>query len=196
MFLKHNTLLSPHSRALIAANLGFIYNEFGNYSKGKRLLDESLPHLNKNSSEIAQALTYLGIIYWDHSYYTQAKDTLERALTLYKKYDPHNEVEIVVALTYLGDVYKSLGDPHKAKHSLQTSLDIYKKNPAENSLSMARAYCYLGRVYRDLGDYQQSLASFDQSLDYTPNENVSMANVLVYAGNVYRELAWIPTLNN
>jgi len=192
-FLSHDKVLSPIMRSTIGAELGFVYFYFARYLEGKKLLEQSLLHLNnplcKKYTSAASAFLHLGIFYRELGDYQKALNLLNQSLSIYQN---HSRTHIGAArtMTYLGSVYKELGNFKKARDMFEKSLPIYKIY-SKNDAGYAWSLGHLGAIYRDLGDNETAKTVLEQSLSMYKEHStthVGVARTLTYLSSIYKNL--------
>ncbi|MCX7342828.1 MAG: tetratricopeptide repeat protein [Proteobacteria bacterium] len=174
--------------------LGTIYRDFGDFSRAKDLLEQSLDIYKSKFSDrhldIARILSHLGNVYKDLCSPESAKEVFEESLAIYQEH-PNESVGLARVLTYLGTIYRELGHYEKAKEFLEKSASICSKQP-DNLLGYALSLARLGNLYRELGHYNKAEDCLNKSLTiYKSNSsknNVNIGWVLSYLGSVYRDI--------
>lgn len=195
--LTHTSLLPSSTKNAIEAKLGCFYYYTHHHERAKKLLENAILTLRKDSSpsdykSLAQALAYLGNVHKDIGDHERGRKLLEESIALYKNYDSKNYTGLTRALAHLGDAYKNLGNNDQARKVLEESLAIFNKHLCNNPTERARTMLYLGIVYRELGDCTKAITLLKNSLKlfytYTPENYVGIARALKYLGNVYRSI--------
>lgn len=187
-------IMNDKIKAKIFMYLGTIYRDFGDFSKAKELLEQSL-NIYKSKFfdhrlDIARILSHLGNVYKDLCNPESAQKVFEEALTIYQE-QPNEIIGLARVLTYLGTIYRELGLYKKAKEFLEKSVSINRKQP-DNLLGYALSLARLGNLYRELGHYKEAEECLSKSLAiYKKNSsknNVNIGWVLSYLGSLYRDI--------
>ena len=174
--------------ASIYGNMGNIYTDQGDYTKGIDSYMRSLKAHEKNWSRrgMATQLNNIGIVNKDLGDNTEAMRYLEEALVIHKELD----YEIGQADCYLNmaEIYIREGNQDLAIPLLDQCAEIYKT--IEDSQGKALMYNFYGLIDFKLKEYDKALANYNQaiSLQREMGDNQSMANSMVEIGRVYMEL--------
>jgi tetratricopeptide (TPR) repeat protein/DNA-binding CsgD family transcriptional regulator len=196
MFLTHRDLFDDRTLSVVGGTLGGIYFYLGHYVKAKQILESSLMSLKKeyrkNYSQIAQILSYLGIVSRELGHYKEAYDLLEQSLRIYERHLPKNYSGMARAKAYLGMVSRELGNYEEAKIFLKESLQIYQSKLPDYHVGKARVLGYIGIVSRELCNFDEAINLLEQSLatyqQYLPENHLGRAWALIHLGKVYKEL--------
>ncbi len=196
VFLSHKKIIKDEIVKLISGDLGIIYFFLGDFIKSKRLLKYSLDSLKNNNhielNQVAQMLSYAGIVDRELGNYDEAKHSLRQSLEIYNQNRLNDPVGKARTLLYLGMLARELGDFEKALEFLKQSYEIYQSKLPDNYVGIARAVGYLGIIDRELGHYEEAKKLLDQSVityeKYMPNNKSGVAWALTHLGKLYKDI--------
>ncbi len=106
MALKEDSegkLTTQQDKAVIFNEIGYAYVQIGDYNKARKLLNEALDILPKDSA----ALDSLGWLEYKEGKYTTAKKFFERSIKHDKKYHYETQYHLICTLTALGQYDKA-----------------------------------------------------------------------------------------
>jgi len=115
----------------------------------------------KDRSKIADALSYIGVIYWQLGSFNMALDYHLEALSIYTSVN--NEIGIARSNTNIGIIFSDKSYYEKALEYLLRALTLYEKN--NHSAGMAIVMNNIGMVYEYQKDYELAERYHQQSLD-------------------------------
>lgn len=195
-FLSHKRIIKDEIAKLISGYLSIIYFFIGDFIKAKMLIEYSLNSLKRsNPSElhqVAQLLSYAGIVARELGIYDEAKRLLNQSLELYNQKFPNDYTGRARVLLYLGMVARELGNFEESHEFLMHSYEIYRSKLPDNYAGIARTLGYLGIINRELGYYKEARKHLDQSIltyeKYIPNNKSGIAWALTHLGKVYKDI--------
>ena len=158
-------------------NLGFSYNELGEYSRALQYHEKAL-HIcknilkNSNNPDLARTYIYIAMSYRDIANESKCTEKMDAAVVylnkaLEIKLDIYGDDHIKTSNVYdnLGGVYKDLGKPKKALKFYKKALAICEKRNGERHPYTAISYTNIGTVYHELGDYLTAINYHNKAID-------------------------------
>lgn len=132
-------------------------------------------------SNLAQALTNLGVIAYYRSDFERCRQMHEQALEIRKKRGQLRS--IAGALNNLANITHALGDKTEAYRLFAQSLEIHKQINDQSGLSII--YGNIGLIHRELGELEQARHFLRLSLDIARQigDPEGLANSLISLGN-------------
>jgi signal transduction histidine kinase len=121
----------------------------------------SIAESMKDKSRIADALSYIGVIYWQLGSFNMALDYHLEALNIYTEIK--NEVGIARSNTNVGIIFSDKSYYEKALEYLFRALNLYEKN--NHTAGMAIVMNNIGMVYEYQKDYELAERYHLQSLE-------------------------------
>jgi CHAT domain-containing protein/Tfp pilus assembly protein PilF len=180
--------------ATVMHNLGFLYQQLGEYNKAEPIFLEALAIREKvlgpESTDVALSLNNLAQIYQDEGDYKHAEELYERAIRIKEKAYGLGRPEVVIEMNNLATLYKDAGELDKAEQTFKTVLPIFEKGYGAEDPKVATVLNNLASVYREKGDFAQATPLYERAiaidkkanqLDYARDLN-NMA-VLAYEQN-------------
>jgi len=194
-FLNRGDLIPADAKVLLTGHLGGIFFYLREYTRARKLLEESLGILEQSDlrshPQVCQFLAYLANIYMEEGLNQKAKEMMDQALLLYKDYLSKNQLDGARTLASMGYVYMYIGEYGQAEKVLDQSIRIYEK--FSDNQSLARAQAFRGSLDVFLGKYEQakmrlekSLLFYQQHFPDRPLDLVACSCVLL--GNAYMGL--------
>jgi CHAT domain-containing protein/Tfp pilus assembly protein PilF len=157
----------------------------------QRLLAIREQSLGPDDPNVAQTLSYLGLLYHRQNRYTEAEPLFQRALTIYEKALGGDHTDVATALNNLAELYREQGRYADAEPLYQRSLVIREKALGRDHLDVAISLNNLALLfssqsrYADAGRlYQRSLAIAEKT--FGP-DHPNVATVLNNQAGLYRE---------
>lgn len=192
--LSHKNLLTDFMKASISGELGGIYCHQGLYVKAKKILEETLQHIDKKHHILrAHISIYLGKFYSSTGNYEKARALFDNNITIYNKYDKNN-IDFPTTLTYLGILYRKIGDYKKAEALITYALKLFKINFSEDYGPILWASINLGNIYLEQGNFEKARVLLEQNLkmykQYFPSNHGAIAEILQRLGVIYRDLGY------
>ncbi|MEM8898185.1 MAG: DUF3856 domain-containing protein [Bacteroidota bacterium] len=176
-------------------------------TQSRILLDHArkMIEIAKDEIEKSTALIYLGNASVGQNRYTEAIDSFQEALRIYRKLTKENpqkyESDVALTLNNLGNVYTNLNRyTGEAIASFQEALRIYRKlakeNPQKYESDVASTLNNQGLAYVDLNRYTEAVDSYQEALGIrrklakeNPQKYEShVAGTLNNLGNAYTDL--------
>ncbi|MEW6734815.1 MAG: tetratricopeptide repeat protein [Acidobacteriota bacterium] len=175
-------------------NLGFLYQERGEYEKAAVFLERSLAILEKafgpEHPAVGEASNNLGILYGIKGDYAKAEPLYQRALAIKEKVFGSEHPSIVPSLSNLGIVYGAKGDYAKAESLYQRALAIDEKAYGSEHPNIVPVLNDLGFLYGIKGDYAKAESLYQRALAIDEKayglEHPSVANALNSLGLLYQ----------
>jgi len=125
---------------------------------------ELLKGLKGAEMEYARALNNAVIGLINLAQYSKAKQLIEKALLIQKKYLGGEHIDVAVSLNSLATIYSKLGNYEQAKGLCQRTLAIREKQLGDQHPNVARSLNNLATVYGELGDYEQAKELYQRAL--------------------------------
>ena len=156
-----------HSTTLSLSNVGVALGFLGNYA-------ESISHLNRalqlrenifgtEHPQLVYCLTYLGVMLWEEGEMENARQMLERGLTIQEAGHLENE-QTAETLTYLAGVLKHMGEMKLAESYLGRALAYWERRPEPKASQAATTLIYWGECLETHGDKDSALSFYEQAL--------------------------------
>ncbi|CAF1373514.1 unnamed protein product [Rotaria sp. Silwood1] len=160
---------SDQDRAEYNYQLGWIYNNLGEYSKAlfyyEKSLDIDKKILSPNDLSLASSYNNIGMVYKNMGEYSKALSYYEKDLEITKKALPPNHPDLAASYNNIGNVYDNMGEYSKALSSYERSLEIRKIALPPNHPDLAASHNNIGLVYDSMGEYSKALSSYERSLE-------------------------------
>ncbi|CAF4986870.1 unnamed protein product [Rotaria sp. Silwood1] len=160
---------SDEDRAEYNYQLGWIYDEMGEYSKAISYYKKSLAidekRLPPNHFNLASSYNNIGAVYYNTGEYSKALSSHERALEIRKIALPPNHPSLAMSYNNIGNVYYNMGENSKALSSYEQALEIRKIALPPNHPDFAESYNNIGNVYYNMGEYSKALSSHERALE-------------------------------
>ncbi|CAF0943341.1 unnamed protein product [Rotaria sordida] len=184
---------SDEDRADYCHQLGWVYDNIGEYSKALLFYEQALDISKKthpsNHADLASSYNNIGNVYYNMGEYSKVLSLYEQALEIRQKSLSPNHPDLAASYNNIGNVYNNLGEYSKALSSHERALDLRQKTLRPNHPDMAASYNNIGNVYYNIGEYSKALSSHEQALDlrqktHRPN-HPDLADSYSNIGNVY-----------
>ncbi|CAF0911773.1 unnamed protein product [Rotaria sp. Silwood1] len=160
---------SDEDRAEYNYQLGWVYNDMGEYSKALSSYERSLEirkiALPPNHPDLAASYNNIGMVYHNMGEYSKALSHYEKALDIDQRALPPNHPDLASDYNNIGAVYDNMGEYSKALSSYERSLEIQKIALPPNHPDLASSYEGIGLVYKNMGEYSKALSSYERSLE-------------------------------
>jgi CHAT domain-containing protein/Flp pilus assembly protein TadD len=153
MEIQRDSLGEEHPIYLRTVNsLAGVYFYMNNYILAQPLAEEALrirkKKIGENHPDYINSLTNLGLLLTELGRFTEAEETLLKALELFCK----NEISASWSLlNSIGSLYWDLGVFKQAEFYFQKALDLAEQKYGKEHPNYARAIGNLGAVYSDFG---------------------------------------------
>ncbi|CAF1068390.1 unnamed protein product [Rotaria sordida] len=181
-------LSKEHSWATGWARLGSILIALGEPAKAEHLYQLLLERTSSDGNRANYNLK-LGWVYDVIAEYSKAIAFYERAIDIYKKMSPSNQLDLAASYNNIGNVYAKMGEYSKALSSYERSLEIRKIALPPNHPDFAQSYNNIGLVYRNMGEYSKALSSHERAFDIDkkvlPRNHPDLASDYNNFGSVY-----------
>ncbi len=180
-------------RGITLSNIGFLYLNQGRNDLALNHLQESSLILQQKGSKLdfAQALAFLGQVYWSTGKYTQAEEQLLMSLALRKEVLPSSHELIAASYNDLGLIYLQL-DVDKAIDYYEMAAGLYEKLHGKEHPKMAIANTNLGLAYLAIELYGDAINYFESALAIWnriyPTDHPSKAFVLTNLARTYSKM--------
>jgi predicted ATPase/DNA-binding SARP family transcriptional activator len=134
-----------------------------------REISERLRHMlvltDGQTLERAKALYSLGFLYWTVNNFSDARSSLEEALTLSSKFD--DRITLARSLGYLGAVAAAEGDYALTRSLLEESLSVGRELGPAGRKPVSWALTILGDVHFEQGDYGLAKTLYEEAVALT-----------------------------
>ncbi|CAF0847438.1 unnamed protein product [Rotaria sordida] len=173
------------------SRLGSILIQLGEPAKAEHRYQLLLEKASSDGYK-AQYNGQLGSVYQSMGEYSKAITFHERAIDIYKKMSPPNQLGLAASYLNIGNVYDNMGEYSNALSSYERSLEIQKIALPPNHPDFAQSYNNIGNVYYNMGEYSKALSSHERSLEIRkialPPNHHSLASSYNNIGAVYRDM--------
>jgi len=171
--------------------LGTLLITLGQFDKAKQVFDIML-HQTTDQREKANIYSMLGAIKNSQGHYTEAIESYEKSLGIYKQTLPANHPDLATSYNNIGLVYESMGDYSKALEYYEKDLEIMKKALPANHPDLATSCNNIGNVYNTMGGYSKALEYYAKSLEIRkialPQDHPDLATSYNNIGLVYESM--------
>lgn len=186
-FYKLGRLFAFLASAYIA--LGDVKEGIEYHCQSIALFQKYFPH---HYLKIALHLTYLGNAYRDFGQYEKARETLEKAYTIFKIKSLQSNVGYARNLIDLGKVYRALGEYKRAIPILKEGFAYYKHHLSADHFRSAWGAIHLAHTYNDVKMHHEARELLEYALlNYEGNHSknhIGVAWILTHLGYTYKEL--------
>ena len=176
--LIHEFQLTLTEGALLLERLGTYCARHAAYAKAETYLSQALhlyeSHLQANSSDAAQTLNSLALLYYQQAQYHKAESLHKRALEIRERVLGPDHPKTAETLHNLAMLYEDLGNYQQTEQLYLRVLSLEERTKDPNHPDIASTLNNLGLTYYQLGNYpqaetmyQRALAIYEQSL--SPN---------------------------
>ncbi|MBX9685425.1 MAG: CHAT domain-containing protein [Candidatus Obscuribacterales bacterium] len=152
--------------ATVLHNLGFLYQQLGEYSQAEPILRKALTirekSLGPDAADLALSLNSLALLYQDEGDYPRAEDLYKRALKIKKKIYGAESPEQAFEMNNLAALYKEKGDLEQSEKLFNSVLPIFEKSFGVKDLRVATVLNNLAGVYREKGDFARAEALYER----------------------------------
>ncbi|CAF4214497.1 unnamed protein product, partial [Rotaria sp. Silwood2] len=160
---------SDNDQAEYNFQLGWVYNDIGEYSKALSYYEKSLKIKEKalppSHPDLAVSYNSIGQVYFNIGDYSKALEYYERALKIKEKALPPTHPDVATSYNSIGSVHESMGNHSKALEVYEKGLRIREKSLPPNHPDVAASYNNIGAVYDIMGDYSKALSYHNRSLE-------------------------------
>ena len=165
----------PDSAALINTYYPQILQlllDTGAYQRGLEYAEQFVKATQEDHSNQHPSTTYSDALAWKAKFcsrlglFVEAKDLLEKALSLDISNYSEKHPSVGLRQNDLALVYQDLGQYKQAKALFETVLTSAVDNYGDDQSSIAALQANLGLVYKDLGQYEQAKELLEKSLAY------------------------------
>ncbi|CAF1290116.1 unnamed protein product [Rotaria sordida] len=146
------------------ARLGHILIKLGEPAKAEHLYQLLLERTSSDADRANYNLQ-LGWVYKDIGEYSKAITFYERAVDIYKKMSPPNQLGLAASYGNIGSVHYDMGEYSKALSSYERALEIQKTALPPNHPDLATSYNNIGNVYNNMGECSKALSSYERALE-------------------------------
>ena len=154
--------------AILLNNLGFTYNNEGNYIEAIKCHKEALRIkkmiFGENHPNCVISLNNLGYSYQGLCKYEDAKICYLEALRIIKENVGCKSLDYAVSLNNLGSLYQDLGNYFEAERNYVESLQIRKEILGENNIDYALVLNNLSSLYDTQGKYLEAIKCQSKAL--------------------------------
>jgi len=133
---------------------------------------------------VGRVLGNLGYVYWDLGEYSQAIESFERGIAIFRESSSSSEESH--ALASLGLLYEEMGQYGQAITLYERQLAIAREEG--DYIAEGRALINFGNAYWGLGEYQQAFEFYEQRLAITREIGYGEGDVIAHLGIAYWSL--------
>ncbi|CAF1227109.1 unnamed protein product [Rotaria sordida] len=177
------------------SRLGSILIKLSESAKAEHLYQILLERVSSDRDRANYNLQ-LGSVYYSMGEYSKAITFYERAIDIYKKMGPSNQVNLASSYNNIGIVYDNMGEYSKALSSYERALEIRKIALPPNHSDLPGSYNNIGNVYNNMGEYSKALSSYERSLEIKkialPPNHPDLAASYNNIGSVYKDMGEYP----
>jgi tetratricopeptide (TPR) repeat protein len=149
-------------------NLGMIYQQTGQYTKGEPLFKEAVALAEKDPEWFPHELMNAADFYRGWGKYVQAESLAQHALSLREKTmvaeNPDSQLDTAVCLNALGANYLSWNKPEKAEVAYRRSLTIVQKFMAADEADLIPALQGLASSLQAQRQFEQAAPLYQRAL--------------------------------
>jgi tetratricopeptide (TPR) repeat protein len=175
--------------------LGEVLRKMGQFDKSQQVY-ETLLDQTTDESERAPIYYQIASTKDDQGEYEDAITFYDKAIEIYKKKLPPNDLSFASFYNNIGNVYRNMGDYPKALSSYEKAHEIKQQSLPPNDLSFASFYNNIGNVYLNMGDYPKALSSYEKALEIKqqslPPNHPDLASSYNNIGVVYDSMGDYP----
>ncbi len=146
--------------ATVINNLGFLYQNLGQYTQAEPLFQKALKMreetLGVDNPDVALTLNNLALIYQDEGDYARAEQLYLKALAIKEKNFGPRKLEQAIELNNLATLYKEKGEYDSAEKNFQEVLSIFESSYPADDARIATVLNNLAGVYRQTGKFQKA----------------------------------------
>ena len=171
--------------------LGEVLRRMGQFDKSEEVY-QILLEQTTNESKMAPIYGQIGLAKYSQGEYKEAITFYEKAMEIYKKDLPSNNLNLAKSYMNIGNVYFNMGEYSKALSYNEKSLKIKQQSLPPNHPNLAASYMNIGSVYFNMGEYSKALSSHEKSLEIKqqslPPNHPDLATSYNNIGEVYRTM--------
>ena len=149
--------------------LGRLLIKLGQFRKAEQLYS-TLLESELSDEKKASLYQLLGHTKYFQGEYNEAIDYHEKALDIFMRIRPSNDLITATAYGYIGLIYDNVGQYQKALAFLETSLEILQKILPKDHSNLGTLYNNIATVFRNMGQYSKALTFYQNSLEFSENE--------------------------
>jgi eukaryotic-like serine/threonine-protein kinase len=158
----------PDIQADLYQTLGTMYQKLGNLDRADALLRLSLDireGMPENPAALAESLIALGLLQSEQGKYSEAEQSVRRALQDIQMHDPKNRPLLARAEASLGSVLAAGGHAAQSVDILKHAISAMESEGPDASANLSRAIGDLADAQLYLGHYDESIALNQRALD-------------------------------
>lgn len=172
-------------------NIGFGYNETGDYDKALEYYSKALAIREKIFSidhpETANSYNAIGLAYWHQKNYQKALEHHFTAMEIRERVLGTEHPDTAKSYNDIGILYDEQYDYDNALYYYQKSLPIFEKHGTKPLL--AANYNNIGKVYKDKCDYDNAMEFFFKALTVLDSKHYYNGSFYNNIGRSYYELS-------
>ncbi len=187
----------PYATTLL--NIANFYRAAGNLDESKELYDKVFVlyenNISENDMRYASLYNNMSLLFQELDDYEGACNSLEKALTIVKKY-PINRIEIAVTYTNLANTKMKLGRTKEAVEDLKIAFEIFDRDDEKDfhysgaASAMAQAQYELGNLEEAARYYELALAEIEKHMGKSESYKIVKHNL----SQVQKELDYFPSI--
>lgn len=149
-------------------DLGFLYQNIGEYHKSAEYYQKALSILEKQegkeSMSVAMVKRHLGTLFIKQKKLADALKWIEEALNIQREKDAVDSPEMAETLQVLGTVYSGLEETAKARESFLKAWEIFQKHGAEDTVLIARLKSDMADVLQQEEKMEEAQKMYEEVL--------------------------------
>jgi tetratricopeptide (TPR) repeat protein len=144
--------------------LGLVLHKMGQFDKSQQVYETLLDQAT-DESEKSSIYHQIALAKDEQGEYEEAITFYDKAIEIYKKTLPLNDLSFASTYNNIGNVYRNMGDYPKALSSYEKAHEIKQQSLPPNHPDLAGSYNNMGIVHKNMGDYPKALSSHEKALE-------------------------------
>ena len=171
--------------------LGMLMIKLAEFDRAEQVY-RTLFDMNPDDNEKALLHHQLGLIKRNQGEYEEALLSYQKALDIYERTRPSDDLDLATTYNNMGQVYHNMGEYATALSYYEKSFEVYEHKLPENHPSLAASYNNIGSIYRILGDLARALEYHEKALEIEqkalPTNHPSLAISYKNIGLVHKNM--------
>jgi tetratricopeptide (TPR) repeat protein len=131
--------------------LGLVLHKMGQFDKSQQVYEVLLDQTT-DESEKAPIFYQIALARGGQGEYEEAITFYAKAIEIYKKTLPPNDLSFASTYNNMGAVYQNMGDYPKALSSFKKAVEIQQQSLPPDHPNLAMSYNNIGAVYQNMGN--------------------------------------------
>lgn len=162
--ISGESLVPTHTRAMILANLGSVYDEQGAFEKALDFYAKGIDLLDINGSEddrkqLAKLYNYAGVTHVNMGRYDEALQFYNKELELNLALFGPSHPSVAGGYNNIGGIYYRAGDIGEA-------IVYFKRAASSTELTFGKNHPRVGLIYNNIGACYYEIGNFSESIKY------------------------------